>query len=312
MRVHDGHASPRHAPPVGRPVNVEGPERRERNRQQLASLAKWCATVAAVPALVVALVLLVIGNLVLAILVAIVLYAAFGAWVYLGLRRYGATLLADLGPVPAEGDEYARLHNLAEGLCLAHGLAKPELWVIETESRNVATIVTGERERDRESALIVTRGLLDALSRVELEGVLAQQLSHVRDGDTALATFVAAVTALPIVGRLLASRAGACLDPELEAHGDLAAVAMTRYPPGLAGALEKLVAQSTEVAGVAPTGAHLWLADPLPAGPAAAPGVRSGPPAVEPGAAEAAVVDLREPFVPHPALVDRIAVLREL
>jgi heat shock protein HtpX len=294
-------------------LNVDGPERRERNRQQLALLSRWCATVAALPPLIIAAVaLVVLSNVVVAILVAVVLYAALGAWVYLGLRRYGATLLADLAPEPAEGDDYARLHNLAEGLCLAHGLAKPELWVIQTDSRNVATIVTGERERDRESALIITSGLLGALSRVELEGVLAQQLSHVRDGDTALATFVAAVASIPLVGRMLARRAGGTLDPELETHGDLAAVAMTRYPPGLAGALEKLVDHPTTVTGVHPTGAHLWLADPLDASsrgsgrPVAATSERPD------GSAAVPTADGREPFVPHPPLRDRIELLREL
>jgi heat shock protein HtpX len=143
---------------------------------------------------------------------------------------------------------------------------------------------------------VLTTGLHDALSRIELEGVLSQQLSHVRDGDTALSTFVATVASLPLVGPVVASRAGACLDPDLEQHADLVGTSVTRYPPGLAAALERIEHQPTAVEGVAPLTAHLWLADPLPALP--------------PGQGDEPATN--EPFIPHPPLAHRIAVLREL
>jgi heat shock protein HtpX len=292
-------------------LNLDAGDRRERNRQQLAILSRWCATVMALPALIGAgLLVLLMPNPFLAVLIAVVVYAALGAWVYLGLRRYGATLLVDLALLSTDEVHYARLHNLTEGLCLSHGLAKPELWVIETDSRNVCTVLTGERDHEREAALIITSGLLNNVARVELEGVLAQQLSHVRDGDTALATFVAAVASIPLIGRLLARRAGACLDPELETYGDLAGVAMTRYPPGLASALGKLQGHPTVVPGVTPTGAHLWLADPLP--PSSGSAVPVPTDATSSPGATVIVADRHEPFVPHPPLAERIAVLREL
>jgi heat shock protein HtpX len=92
---------------------------------------------------------------------------------------------------------------------------------------------------------------------------------------------------VPVIGPFLGRRAGAALDPHLETQADLAGAALTRYPPGLAAALTRLAERPTTIAGVAPTAAHLWLADPLP---------------------EAQV----EPFVPHPPLADRIEVLHEL
>jgi heat shock protein HtpX len=260
--------------------------RKERNRQQLTLLVRWCATILAIPALVVALVItLALQNVFFGLIAGLLVFVAVSAFAYRHIRHFGSGLVAGLpeGGLDAEGE--ARLHNLTDGLCLAHGVTRPTIRVLALESRNAATVVLGEQ--DREVVLLVTEGLLDALSRIELEGLLAQQLSHIRDGDVALSTFVAAVASMPGAGAVLGRRAGACLDPHLETVADLAGAGMTRYPPGLAAALSRLQDGSGEVAGVPASAAHLWLVDPLPAG-----GV--------------------EPYVPHPPLADRIEVLGEL
>jgi heat shock protein HtpX len=260
--------------------------RKERNRQQLSVLARWCATVLALPALGVALIVTVaLQNILIGLLLGIVVFVAASALVYTHVRSFGSSLVADLpeGAVDTEAD--ARLHNLTDGLCVAHGVTRPTIRVLAVPSRNAATVVLGEKER--EVVLLVTEGLVNALTRIELEGVLAQQLSHIRDGDVALSTFVAAVASVPLVGPLLARRAGGCLDPHLETVADLAGAAMTRYPPGLAAALARMRDEPTEVPGVPPSAAHLWVADPLPSGTG-------------------------EPFVAHPPLADRIEVLGEL
>jgi heat shock protein HtpX len=265
--------------------------RKDRNRQHLALLARWCATVFAVPAIVVAvLVALMARPVFIGILVGIVLYAAVSFLVYAHVRRFGSAAVAALGGAElAAGDgdpaPTARLENLLDGLCLAHGVARPRVLVLPTTSANAATIAV--TDRTREVVLVLTRPVIDDLARIELEGLLAQQLSHVRDGDTALSTFVAAVASVPVIGSFLGRRAGAALDPHLETAADLAGASMTRYPPGVAAALGRLAERPTTIAGVAPTEAHLWVADPLTA-PAA------------------------EPFVPHPPLADRIEILHEL
>ena len=80
---------------------------------------------------------------------------------------------------PADPTAYARLHNLVEGLCIASGLPKPRLYVIEDDAPNA--FATG---RDpKHAAVAVTTGLLAKMNRVELEAVLAHELSHVKNYD---------------------------------------------------------------------------------------------------------------------------------
>lgn len=260
--------------------------RKERNRQQLTLLAGWCGTVLAAPALVALVVVAALArSLLLGLLAGVVVYVAVTLVGYRHVRGFGGALVAALPTTEVDEPARARLDNLVDGLCIAHGVTRPRIRVLGVGCRNAATVVLGDAER--EVVLLITADVVTGLSRIELEGVLAQQLSHVRDGDAALSSFVAAVASVPVAGPLLARRAGACLGSHLESDADLAAAAMTRYPPGLASALGRIGDGSTAVPGVSPIAAHLWIADPLPEGVA-------------------------EPFAPHPPLVDRIEVLGEL
>src|SRR5687768_4418514 len=97
---------------------------------------------------------------------------------------------------PASPTTYARLHNLVEGLCIAAGLPKPRIYVIEDDAPNA--FATG---RDpRHAAVAVTTGLMEKLTRVELEGVLAHELSHVKNYDILVSTL--AVTLVGVVALL--------------------------------------------------------------------------------------------------------------
>jgi heat shock protein HtpX len=284
-------------------------DRKEKNRQALTALNRWSAMVYGAPALVVAVILAILTrNLLLAILTAVVVFGALATWVTLSVRGFAATLLTQRGLTPADEQQYARFHNLTEGLCVAHGLTKPLLFVVPTEARNACTFAGGDRET-KQAAVVLTTGAIEAFSRMELEGLLAQQLSHLRDGDTELSTCVAAMASVPGVGPLLARRAAASLDPMLELTADLGGVAMTRYPPGLAGALGKLVDHSTAVEGVTPVTAHLWLANPIPAASDSVGGHGANGAVVAGGAVGSSA---SHALVPHPPLADRIAVLNEL
>src|SRR3954471_22956754 len=75
---------------------------------------------------------------------------------------------------PADPVEHARLLNLLDGLCAATGLGRPEAYVVPDAAPNALTIGRSPRS----AAVLVTSGLLDRLRRVELEGVLAHELSH--------------------------------------------------------------------------------------------------------------------------------------
>jgi heat shock protein HtpX len=88
---------------------------------------------------------------------------------------------------PVTHEQEPRLHNIVEGLALAAGLPKPAVYVIPEIAPNA--FATG---RDpQHSSIAVTQGLLDTMNRVELEGVVAHEMSHVRDRDILLGTVVA-------------------------------------------------------------------------------------------------------------------------
>ena len=268
-------------------MSLDLDQRRAKNQDQIAAFVKQGALLLLSPLLGVALVLgLVTRNPLLFLVVLVIPYAAVAFVAWSSVKGYDQKLLSSLGATPADEHAHARLHNLAEGLGIAHGLPKPQLLLLPGEGWNACTVPVPGAEPNQ-VAVVLSGAYVEALSRIELEGLLAQRLAHVRNGDVALGTFVAAVGSIPAIGGLLAPRAAAALDADLEQLADVAAVQMTRYPPGLAGALARLEGVPTAVSAATPLTAHLWLADPLPAGGA-------------------------EPFVPHPPLADRVAMLREL
>jgi len=161
---------------------------------------------------------------------------------------------------PADPVEDARLLNLLDGLCAATGLTRPDAYVVPDAAPNALTIGRSPRS----AAVLVTAGLLEGLRRVELEGVLAHELSHVKEGSIGLRTVAVPLVGLPatVLPAGLAGRMRRWVVGESEAPADLAAVAVTRYPPGLAAGLEAVAAAGGRVA-TPPALAHLWLAPPL-------------------------------------------------
>jgi len=94
--------------------------------------------------------------------------------------------------VEADATEYARYHNLVEGLCIASGLPKPRLYIIEDESPNA--FATGRNPKH--SAIAVTTGLFEKMDRLELEGVLAHELSHIKNYDILVNTLAVTMVGL--------------------------------------------------------------------------------------------------------------------
>lgn len=179
--------------------------------------------------------------------------AGVGVWALvtpLATRLIGARAADALGQ--------PRVHNLLDRLCPSAGVTRPELWVLESAVPNSAMLATGAGR----ARLVVTTALVASLSRVELEAVLAHELMHLRSGDAIPAT-LAMAAAWPAPERIREPAAW-------EAGADLAAVELTRYPPGLAAALEAIEASArVPLAGLAGRlSAHLWLVSPgAPLGP---------------------------------------------
>jgi heat shock protein HtpX len=96
---------------------------------------------------------------------------------------------------PVTHEQEPRLHNVVEGIALAAGVPKPAVYVIPESSPNA--FATG---RDPEhSSVAVTQGLLDMMNRVELEGVIAHEMSHVRDRDILVGTVVATLVGVVVL-----------------------------------------------------------------------------------------------------------------
>jgi heat shock protein HtpX len=102
--------------------------------------------------------------------------------------RYGDRLVLRAARArPVTHEEEPRLVNVVEGLALASGLPNPAVYVVPEPALNA--FATG---RDPEhSSIAVTRGLLDTMDRVELEGVVGHEMAHVKDRDILLGTVVA-------------------------------------------------------------------------------------------------------------------------
>jgi Zn-dependent protease with chaperone function len=196
--------------------------------------------IAGIPAFVVFVIVVAVGaslgSPIVALVVAVVVGAAIWSGVWFGAERL---LVSRLGGGFVVDDDVPRAANLVDGLCGTMGLPLPALYLVDDPFRGA--LVLGRNEIT--ATLIVTTGLLRALDPVELEGVLAHELSHVKFGDMASATMAAAVL-LPLAPLMSGS-------PELvrklagsgrELAADVRASAVTRYPPGLRDALVKMAA----------------------------------------------------------------------
>ena len=91
--------------------------------------------------------------------------------------------------------EAPRLHNIVEGLAIAAGVPKPRVWIVPEAAPNA--FATG---RDPEhSHVAVTRGLLERMNRVELEGVIGHEMAHVQDRDILVGTVVATLVGAAVL-----------------------------------------------------------------------------------------------------------------
>ena len=189
-------------------------------------------------------------------LVGLVVAAAIaaGAVAFLASQADGYAL-ARCRAVPADPSVHPRFHNVVEGLCVAAGLPKPSLHVVEGEDAPNALALGRD---PRSAALVVTSGLLEKLTRIELEGVLAHELTHIKSADTLVSTI-----AIGTVGRVAPGQVAKAVGGPRETLADVTGVALTRYPPGLISALEKLRDDPSVLRSPDRAIAHLWIEAPV-------------------------------------------------
>jgi len=253
--------------------------------------------------------------------------AIAGGSAFIAYWKSDSVALAISRAKPADPDQYPRLHNIVDGLCIASGLPKPRLYVVDDPAPNA--FATGRNPKH--AAVAVTTGLLAKMNRVELEGVLAHELSHVQNYDILISTLavtmvgivaiitdvglrmmwfggggrrnnngqnplalIAAILVL-VVAPLVARAMQMTIGRKRESLADTSGVEMTRYPPGLISALEKLRDDQTVVASGSRATAHLWIESPL-----------------DRDRGETRFGRINRLFDTHPPLDQRIAALREL
>jgi heat shock protein HtpX len=214
------------------------------------------ASLAAVVFVVAAIILVLVGLGIFGVVIALLLAAGAAAAVYFPSEKVA---LSSVHAHPADEQQHARLFNLVEGLCIASGLTTPKLYVVTDDAPNAFSI--GLNPKD--AAIVVTTGLLDKLSRVELEGVLAHELSHIRNYDIRVATLTVAMVRFLVFAPIVSSVRKFAVSPTREYDADASGAQLTRYPPGLISALEKLNDDTTSVHAASKATAHLWIEEPL-------------------------------------------------
>jgi len=98
-------------------------------------------------------------------------------------------VIRSTGARPIEKKDNPELYRVVENLCITAGIPMPKIYIIPSQQPNA--FATGRDEKH--AAVVVTQGLLDKLERVELEGVLSHEISHIRNKDILLGTVVAAL-----------------------------------------------------------------------------------------------------------------------
>jgi len=226
----------------------------------------------------------------------LVLALLFSSISSLGSYFYGDKLvLAINGARPAEKNRDFDFYTVTENLCLASGLPLPKLYVIESPAINA--FATG---RDPQHAVVcATRGLLERLDRSDIEGVIAHELSHVKNFDIRLMLIVSVLVGtvafladffmrslwwgsrsrndrgkgnslilvlsivVALIAPLIATLIQLAVSRRREYLADASGVLLTRNPKGLADALEKISADKTVLQTASTGTAHLFIANPF-------------------------------------------------
>lgn len=210
--------------------------------------------------------------------------------------RFGDTVVLSATKAhPAEERQYQYLRDTVEGLSIASGIPPPKLYVIESEDLNA--FATGRNPEN--ASIAVTTGLVRSLNRQELEGVIGHEIAHIKNRDILFMTLVAVLVGLAailshlilrslwfgarkerrdrsgimilllIIGIILAIFAPIAvrlvqfsISRKREYLADASGVSLTRYPEGLASALEKIASKNRGRINVSEAVSHLFFVDP--------------------------------------------------
>lgn len=201
------------------------------------------------------------------------------------------------GAKPLSPNENKYVYNMVENLCIANGLPVPQIYIMEDPAINA--FATGRKPEL--ASIAVTRGAVEKLNNEELEGVLAHELSHIKNYDIRFMTLVAVLVGtisilsnillrmrwnssggsnrksggqlgvilllvgivLAILSPIIAEIIKLAISRRREYLADASAALLTRYPEGLANALQKIAQDNTPMQKPSTATAHLFIANPF-------------------------------------------------
>lgn len=221
-------------------------------------------------------------------------FAGLGSLAYAVISYYMSAKIAlsMAGAREVQKKDAPELYRLVENLAITAGLPTPKVYIIDDPSPNA--FATG---RDpKHAAVAVTTGLLEIMEKEELEGVLAHELSHVGNYDIrfmavvmVLVTVVSLLSdfffrlsffggsdeednnpllliigiVMSLIAPLVALLLQLAVSRRREYLADASGALLTRYPQGLARALEKIEAAGRPLRGASTANAHMYIANPL-------------------------------------------------
>lgn len=234
-------------------------------------------------------------------------------------------VLFTTGAKPASKEEYFNFYTVAENLSIADGLPMPKLYVIDDPALNA--FATGRNPKH--AVVVATSGLLAKMDRTELEGVIAHELSHVKNYDILVSTIVGVLVGtlafvadwlmrtfmwggfrdrdsrenrspfmliifviVLIITPIVATLIQLAVQRKREFLADASGALLTRYPEGLARALEKISGDTHILHTASTSTAHLFISNPLRKGKVSS--------------------FMSNLFSTHPPIEERIRILRSL
>ena len=224
-----------------------------------------------------------------------ILYGAIGFSLFMNVTAYWFSdkiALASTGAKPADENEYRELHRILENLSITAGVQKPRLYIVDDPAPNA--FATGRNAKH--AVVAVTTGLLTRLDRSELEGVIAHELSHIGNRDILVMTvavvlagavamltdiflrisffggnnndnknpilLIAGIVAI-ILAPIAAQLIQLAVSRKREFLADASGALLTRYPDGLASALQKISSYSAPMRRANHATAHLFISNPF-------------------------------------------------
>lgn len=223
------------------------------------------------------------------------------AFVFIAVYIYGSYNYGDrvvlsatkAKPVAEDDRRYVHLNNVVDGLSIAAGIPRPKVYVIESDDINA--FATGKDPQH--ASIAVTTGLLKNLKRDEIEGVIGHELSHIKNYDIRFATLIAVLVGLvaiisymflrswrfggrrgrddkgvgliivigfilAIVAPIIVRLVQLAISRRREFLADASSAKLTRYPDGLANALEKIKNINKGKMNISEAVSHLFISDP--------------------------------------------------